>query len=91
MSAEPQPLGCCALCGDEVYPGEPFLRIDDQGRYACETCKAGCCVLCGSPEATTEHEDDDEPLCAACRYKHAHRADELYAEQQYRFYNGTLE
>lgn len=90
MSAELVPLGCCALCGDEVYPGEHFWHIAE-GQYACDECRKGCCVLCGNSEATAEHEDDDEPLCKDCRYKHEHRADELYAEQQYRFYNGALE
>lgn len=26
----------CALCGGEVYPGEPFLRVD--GRALCAGC-----------------------------------------------------
>jgi len=45
------------------------------------------CVLCGSEDELSD-DGSGEPLCAACWYKHEHRADQHYADMQVAYYDG---
>jgi hypothetical protein len=83
QSDSPPVLGSCAECGETVLVGESFTK-SPAGRV-CQTCLSNHCVMCGNPEATRQHEGD-EPLCEPCRYRHEHRADQMYCDAQFAFY-----
>jgi phage/plasmid primase-like uncharacterized protein len=68
---------------------DPIIGADEM-THDCTDEYEGECVMCGNPEATVRFDDQDgesEPLCADCWYRHDHQADQMYADQQFAFYN----
>ncbi len=74
-----------------MRPEDELCMDHSELSYDCEPDER--CVMCGKSDDTTICRDPEcdhrkcEPLCEDCDYKDRHRADQMYCDAQFAFYN----